>query len=125
MSLETKNRSVREIPEASSSITRSSGFGFWEWVRGAGRQHSQTDRNNNEKGRDRENVRLLYPREWKCIKTTSPLIGQQTVRLSPSSLIGRSGKSSIQRVVFHKMQPNETLFLESTTKITKDNIKYF
>ena len=36
----------------------------------------------------------------------------------------RSGKSSIQRVVFHKMQPNETLFLESTTKISKDNIKY-
>ena len=36
----------------------------------------------------------------------------------------RSGKSSIQRVVFHKMQPNLTLFLESTTKIMKDNIKY-
>ncbi|KAI9011025.1 Gtr1/RagA G protein conserved region-domain-containing protein [Gaertneriomyces semiglobifer] len=34
----------------------------------------------------------------------------------------RSGKSSIQRVVFHKMSPNETLFLESTTKIQKDDI---
>jgi Ras-related GTP-binding protein C/D len=31
----------------------------------------------------------------------------------------RSGKSSIQKVVFHKMSPNETLFLESTTKIVK------
>ena len=32
----------------------------------------------------------------------------------------RSGKSSIQKVVFHKMSPNETLFLESTNKIIKD-----
>jgi len=34
----------------------------------------------------------------------------------------RSGKSSIQKVVFHKMSPNETLFLESTTKIIKSDI---
>ena len=34
----------------------------------------------------------------------------------------RSGKSSIQKVVFHKMSPNETLFLESTAKVVKDGI---
>ncbi|KNC54925.1 Ras-like GTP-binding protein D [Thecamonas trahens ATCC 50062] len=34
----------------------------------------------------------------------------------------RSGKSSIQKVVFQKMSPNETLFLESTTKIVKSEI---
>ena len=34
----------------------------------------------------------------------------------------RSGKSSIQKVVFHKMAPNETLFLESTNKIVKSDI---
>lgn len=34
----------------------------------------------------------------------------------------RSGKSSIQKVVFHKMSPNETLFLESTNKILKDDV---
>ncbi|XP_056632460.1 ras-related GTP-binding protein C [Diorhabda sublineata] len=34
----------------------------------------------------------------------------------------RSGKSSIQKVVFHKMSPNETLFLESTNKIVKNDI---
>lgn len=34
----------------------------------------------------------------------------------------RSGKSSISRVVFHKMSPNETLFLESTNKIVKNDI---
>jgi len=34
----------------------------------------------------------------------------------------RSGKSSIQKVVFHKMSPNETLFLESTAKIVKNDI---
>ncbi|CAG0887241.1 unnamed protein product [Darwinula stevensoni] len=34
----------------------------------------------------------------------------------------RSGKSSIQKVVFHKMSPNETLFLESTNKIVKEDV---
>lgn len=34
----------------------------------------------------------------------------------------RSGKSSIQKVVFHKLSPNETLFLDSTSKIVKDDI---
>jgi len=34
----------------------------------------------------------------------------------------RSGKSSIQKVVFHKMSPNDTLFLQSTTQIVKDDI---
>lgn len=34
----------------------------------------------------------------------------------------RSGKSSIQKVVFHKMSPNETLFLESTSKLIKNEI---
>lgn len=34
----------------------------------------------------------------------------------------RSGKSSIQKVVFHKLCPNETLFLEGTNKIVKDDI---
>jgi hypothetical protein len=34
----------------------------------------------------------------------------------------RSGKSSIMKVVFHKMSPNETLFLESTNKIVKEDV---
>ncbi|XP_041360556.1 ras-related GTP-binding protein C-like isoform X2 [Gigantopelta aegis] len=34
----------------------------------------------------------------------------------------RSGKSSIQKVVFHKVSPNETLFLESSNKIVKDDV---
>ncbi|KAF5398120.1 Ras gtp binding protein d [Paragonimus heterotremus] len=33
-----------------------------------------------------------------------------------------SGKSSIQRVVFHKMAPTDTLFLESTHKIEKNDV---
>lgn len=33
-----------------------------------------------------------------------------------------SGKSSIEKVVFHKMSPNETLFLESTNKIVRNDI---
>ncbi len=36
----------------------------------------------------------------------------------------RSGKSSIQKVVFHKMSPNETLFLEATNRVTKDDISH-
>ena len=34
----------------------------------------------------------------------------------------RAGKSSIQKVVFHKMSPHETLFLESTNKLVMNNI---
>ena len=37
-------------------------------------------------------------------------------------LLHRGGKSSIQKVVFHKLSPNETLFLESTSKVVKDDI---
>jgi len=36
--------------------------------------------------------------------------------------LNRSGKSSIERVVFHKMSPNETLYLESTSKISKNDV---
>ncbi|XP_045150252.1 ras-related GTP-binding protein D [Echinops telfairi] len=36
----------------------------------------------------------------------------------------RSGKSSIQKVVFHKMSPNETLFLESTNKICREDVSH-
>ena len=32
------------------------------------------------------------------------------------------GRSCIQKVVFHKMSPNETLFLERTIKTYKDDI---
>jgi hypothetical protein len=34
----------------------------------------------------------------------------------------RSGKSSIQRVVFGKMPPHDTLFLETTSKIQKEGV---
>ena len=50
-----------------------------------------------------------------------PLSGEQKPRILLMGL-RRSGKSSIQKVVFHKMSPNETLFLESTNKIIKDDI---
>ena len=36
--------------------------------------------------------------------------------------IYRSGKSSIHKVVFQKMSPPETLFLESTSKLFKDDV---
>ncbi|KAI9675766.1 MAG: hypothetical protein M1817_001133 [Caeruleum heppii] len=37
----------------------------------------------------------------------------------------RSGKTSISSVVFHKMPASETLFLESTSRIQKDNMHSF
>uniref|UniRef100_A0A8C2MH30 Ras-related GTP-binding protein n=1 Tax=Cricetulus griseus TaxID=10029 RepID=A0A8C2MH30_CRIGR len=42
--------------------------------------------------------------------------------MDPAHGLRRSSKSSIQKVVFHEMSPNETLLLESTNKIYKDNI---
>ncbi|ETN73786.1 hypothetical protein NECAME_13418 [Necator americanus] len=38
------------------------------------------------------------------------------------ALIIMSGKTSIRKVVFQKMSPNETLFVESTARVTKDVI---
>ncbi|XP_063682484.1 ras-related GTP-binding protein D-like [Bolinopsis microptera] len=34
----------------------------------------------------------------------------------------RSGKTSIRKVVFHKMSANETIFLESTTKLEHEDV---
>ena len=59
------------------------------------------------------------------ISNTEATPGSQGGQPKPKILLmgpRRSGKSSIQKVVFHKMSPNETLFLESTNKITKDDI---
>ncbi|KAF2461813.1 Gtr1/RagA G protein conserved region-domain-containing protein [Lineolata rhizophorae] len=37
----------------------------------------------------------------------------------------RSGKSSISSVVFHKLPPSETLYIETTTRIKKDSMHSF
>jgi Ras-related GTP-binding protein C/D len=50
---------------------------------------------------------------------TDSKVGQPRILLMG---LRRSGKSSIQKVVFHKMSPNETLFLETTNKIVKNDI---
>lgn len=34
----------------------------------------------------------------------------------------RSGKTSIRKVVFNKMSPNETLFVESTPRVTTETV---
>jgi Ras-related GTP-binding protein C/D len=34
----------------------------------------------------------------------------------------RSGKTSIRKVVFQKMSPNETLFVESTARVTNESV---
>ncbi|KAF9209209.1 hypothetical protein BGZ49_005831, partial [Haplosporangium sp. Z 27] len=80
---------------------------------------------------------LHLPRDYKLLKYSDygdndPIYGDDLADEDRESrprlmLMGlrRSGKSSIQRVVFHKMSPTETLFLESTSKINKDNIHSF
>jgi len=59
------------------------------------------------------------PDEVDC--DSAALQGEEKPRILLMGL-RRSGKSSIQKVVFHKVSPNETLFLESTSKIVKDDI---
>lgn len=69
-----------------------------------------------------------FPREFAYGTDAAPdydPAGMQSADNKPRILLmglRRSGKSSIQKVVFHKMSPNETLFLESTNKIVKDDI---
>ncbi|KAJ9638257.1 GTP-binding protein gtr2 [Coniosporium tulheliwenetii] len=53
-------------------------------------------------------------------------------RLDPEEIVddpqmgfGRSGKSSISSVVFHKLPPSETLYLETTTRIKKESMHSF
>lgn len=48
--------------------------------------------------------------------------GQRVERANKS--ICRSGKSSISSVVFHKLPPSETLYLETTYRIKKESMQY-
>lgn len=59
---------------------------------------------------------LFYFKQLKVFKKTCKSKPQLTMRKPKLLLMGprRSGKSSIQSVIFHKMAPNDTLFLEST-----------
>lgn len=54
-------------------------------------------------------------------RSDSPIDDDEKPRILLMGL-RRSGKSSIHKVVFHKMSPNETLFLESTNRIVKDEV---
>eukprot|EP00667_Euglena_gracilis_P010627 EG_transcript_10827 len=52
-------------------------------------------------------------------------LASNSTNLKPKILLmglRRSGKSSIQKVVFQKMSPHETLFLESSVKVTKHDV---
>jgi len=66
---------------------------------------------------------LGYGEEAHPIESSSPL-ALSTTEKPRILLMGlkRSGKSSILKVVFQKMSPNETLFLESTSKVVKNDI---
>ncbi|XP_065063043.1 ras-related GTP-binding protein C-like isoform X1 [Rhopilema esculentum] len=66
-----------------------------------------------------------FPKDYDYAPDEREDHGNHQEELKPKILLmgmRRSGKSSILKVVFHKMSPNETLFLESTTKIIKDDI---
>ncbi|KAK3692377.1 Gtr1/RagA G protein conserved region-domain-containing protein [Podospora appendiculata] len=60
-------------------------------------------------------------------KVPDPIAVPQTKGKPRLLLMGqrRSGKSSISSVVFHKLPPSETLFLESTARIQKDSLNSF
>jgi len=64
------------------------------------------------------------PKPGEAAGATAPASAKGKPRLL---LMGqrRSGKSSISSVVFHKLPPHETLFLESTARIQKDSMASF
>lgn len=70
-------------------------------------------------GENKPRILLMGLRRCGALKET----GVWLLRLLKRCIIFccRSGKSSIQRVVFHKMSPHETLFLEGTNSL---DIKY-
>lgn len=59
---------------------------------------------------------ILHNNSKQEISTTIPKI----LIMGPK----KSGKTSIQKVIFQKMSPNETYVLESTSKILKHDINY-
>lgn len=65
--------------------------------------------------------RLLLMGQKRRVFLGRGAVGWRTVGRADG--VSRSGKSSISSVVFHKMPPTETLFLESTTRIQKDPIQ--
>ena len=71
--------------------------------------------------RGQERPRLLLMGQRRFVIPTG--VEYARMKLSWGSF-HRSGKSSISHVVFHKMPPTETLFIESTTRITKNPIQY-
>lgn len=69
--------------------------------------------------------KFLYQKANMCFRINKPLCKIQVTGLSlVSSNILKSRLLFVffYQVVFHKMSPNETLFLESTNKIYKDDI---
>ncbi|KAI6379129.1 hypothetical protein MCOR25_002106 [Pyricularia grisea] len=74
-----------------------------------------------------ENRQRLQKREGSSTKLPDSLIDASSKGKPRLLLMGqrRSGKSSISSVVFHKLPPNETLFLESTARIQKDSMASF
>ncbi|KAK0646499.1 Gtr1/RagA G protein conserved region-domain-containing protein [Cercophora newfieldiana] len=71
-----------------------------------------------------ENRQLLQKKD---VGSAPDLVAQQTKGTPRLLLMGqrRSGKSSISSVVFHKLPPSETLFLESTARVQKDSLSSF
>jgi Ras-related GTP-binding protein C/D len=69
-----------------------------------------------------ENRQLLQKKD---VASAHDLAAAQTKGTPRLLLMGqrRSGKSSISSVVFHKLPPSETLFLESTARVQKDSLK--
>ncbi|KAI6572201.1 hypothetical protein MCOR04_007698 [Pyricularia oryzae] len=74
-----------------------------------------------------QNRQRLQKREGSSTKLADSLIDAFSKGKPRLLLMGqrRSGKSSISSVVFHKLPPNETLFLESTARIQKDSMASF
>ncbi|KAK2604976.1 hypothetical protein N8I77_007862 [Diaporthe amygdali] len=74
-----------------------------------------------------ENRARLQQRDG-AFSPTNELATANTGKSKPRLLLmgqRRSGKSSISSVVFHKVPPTETLFLESTVRIQKDSMASF
>jgi Ras-related GTP-binding protein C/D len=81
----------------------------------------------DEYGQDDESIGYSssFPNDMGYGEETMDGTGTSVNETKPRILLmglRRSGKSSIQKVVFHKMSPNETLFLESTSKVIKNDI---
>ena len=87
---------------------------LYDYGLGGGDDDSDTESNDY-----RPSIVLMGLKRWDLL--IDKVIDWRIFWLIDGLIDYRSGKTSIRKVVFQKMSPNETLFVESTARVTSES----